>query len=92
MKTKEWETERELLGRELDKVRGELERERAAATSGSPSAYFEEHVTRLCSENLDLQEKLDQQSAKCRRLAQQVADLKKRLSDVGREDTVPVFD
>lgn len=85
-KTKEWEVEREILVRELEKVRGELERERAAASSGTPSAYFEEHVTRLCSENLELQERLDQQSAKCRRLAQQVADFKKKLQEAGIVD------
>ncbi|XP_066902208.1 LOW QUALITY PROTEIN: unconventional myosin-Va [Halyomorpha halys] len=85
-KTSLWEEERNILTTELERLRGELEKERTSVATGTAPIFLQEQVTRLCSENLELQEKLDQQHTKARRLTMQVAELKRRLQEAGVSD------
>lgn len=82
-KTALWEEERNILAAELERLRGELEKERSSVATGAAPVFLQEQVTRLCSENLELQEKLDKQVTKSRRLNQEKIDLMKKLQEAG---------
>ncbi|XP_043680651.1 unconventional myosin-Va isoform X1 [Vespula pensylvanica] len=91
-KEKGWRTQRDEWRAEIDRLQEEIEKQQKLLSvnlSKSPQtqteAYMQYEITRLTSENLDLQEKYDKIAEECRKLKKQCKILAKRLKDAGYE-------
>ncbi|XP_015519328.2 unconventional myosin-Va isoform X1 [Neodiprion lecontei] len=89
-KEKGWRSQRDEWRAEIDRLQEEIQRQQKLLSvnlSKTPQtqteAYMQHEITRLTSENLDLQEKYDQISEECRKIKKQCKILAKRLKDAG---------
>ncbi|KAF7384169.1 hypothetical protein HZH66_012419 [Vespula vulgaris] len=94
-KEKGWRTQRDEWRAEIDRLQEEIEKQQKLLSvnlSKSPQtqteAYMQYEITRLTSENLDLQEKYDKIAEECRKLKKQCKILAKRLKDAGLPDSI----
>ncbi|XP_014602848.1 PREDICTED: unconventional myosin-Va isoform X1 [Polistes canadensis] len=91
-KEKGWRTQRDEWRGEIDRLQEEIEKQQKLLSvnlSKSPQtqteAYMQYEITRVISENLDLQEKYDKIAEECRRFKKQCKILAKLLKDAGYE-------
>ncbi|XP_076683864.1 unconventional myosin-Va-like isoform X2 [Andrena cerasifolii] len=94
-KQKEWSDERDEWQAEIDRLQEEIEKQQKLLSvnlSKSPQtqteAFMQHEITRITSENLELQKKYDKVAEECRKLKKQCKILAKRLADAGLPDTV----
>ncbi|XP_008202902.1 unconventional myosin-Va isoform X2 [Nasonia vitripennis] len=94
-KEKDWKAQKEEWRAEIDRLQEEVQRQQKLLSvnlSKSPQtqteAYMQHEITRLTSENLDLQEKYDKMAEECRKLKKQIKVLQKRLKDAGFEEII----
>ncbi|XP_067003336.2 unconventional myosin-Va [Anabrus simplex] len=87
---------RQELLQEIERLKEDNERQQkllsANLTKGPQTqteAFMQHEITRLTSENLDLQEKFDTTSEQCRKLKKQVKQLLKKLRDAGVTESAP---
>lgn len=78
---------------EIDKLREDNERQQKLLSvnltktpSSQTEAYMQHEITRLTSDNLDMQEKIDTISENCRKFKKQAKYLAKKLKDAGLLD------
>ncbi|XP_066588224.1 unconventional myosin-Va isoform X2 [Prorops nasuta] len=91
-KQNNWNAQKDEWRAEIDRLMDEVQRQQKLLSidlSKSPQsqteAYMQYEITRLTSENLDLQEKYDGAAEDCRKLRKQLKLLAKRLRDAGYE-------
>ncbi|XP_018394094.1 PREDICTED: unconventional myosin-Va isoform X2 [Cyphomyrmex costatus] len=91
-KERNWRVQRDEWRNEIDRLQEEIEKQQKLLSinlSKSPQTqaelYMQYEVTRLTSENLELQEKYDKVAEECRRFKKQCRILAKRLKDAGYE-------
>ncbi|XP_029160851.1 unconventional myosin-Va isoform X2 [Nylanderia fulva] len=91
-KERNWRAQRDEWRNEIDRLQEEIEKQQKLLSinlSKSPQTqaelYMQHEVTRLTSENLDLQERYDKIAEECRRYKKQCRILAKRLKDAGFE-------
>ncbi|PNF43034.1 hypothetical protein B7P43_G08783 [Cryptotermes secundus] len=90
-----WQAERVEFMQEIEKLREDNDRQQKLLSVNltmSPQtqteAFMQHEITRLTSENLDLQEKCDVLSEQCRKYRKQIKLLAKKLKDVGVTEAV----
>ncbi|XP_033218735.1 unconventional myosin-Va isoform X2 [Belonocnema kinseyi] len=94
-KEKGWREQRNEWRAEIDRLQEEIHRQQkllsvnlSKAPQTQNEAYMQHEITRLASENLDLQEKYDKIAEVCRNLKKQCKILAKRLKEAGLPDNV----
>ncbi|XP_015604628.1 unconventional myosin-Va isoform X2 [Cephus cinctus] len=96
-KEKGWRLQRDEWRAEIDRLQEEIQRQQkllsvnlSKAPQTQTEAYMQHEITRLTSENLDLQEKFDKIAEECRKFKKQCKILAKRLKDAGYDgDEIP---
>ncbi|XP_026828579.1 unconventional myosin-Va isoform X1 [Ooceraea biroi] len=91
-KERSWRAQKDEWRNEIERLQEEIERQQKLLSinlNKSPQTqaelYMQHEVTRLTSENLNLQEKYDKIAEECRRYKKQCKILAKRLKDAGYE-------
>ncbi|XP_012285595.1 unconventional myosin-Va isoform X2 [Orussus abietinus] len=94
-KEKGWRSQRDEWRGEMDRLQEQIQKQEKLLSfnlNKSPQtqteAYMQHEITRLATENLDLQEKYDKLAEECRKLRKQCKVLAKRLRDAGLPDSV----
>ncbi|KAK0172448.1 hypothetical protein PV328_005764 [Microctonus aethiopoides] len=94
-KEKGWRAQRNEWRNEIDQLQDEIQKQQKLLTvnlSKNPQtqteAFMQHEITRLTSENLDLQERYDKVAEECQKLKKRCRILVKRLRDAGLPDTV----
>ncbi|XP_058794767.1 unconventional myosin-Va [Phymastichus coffea] len=89
-KERQWKAQRDEWMAEIERLQEEVQRQQKILSvnlSKSPQtqteAFMQYEITRLTSENLDLQEKYDKAAEDCRKLRKQMRILQKRLREAG---------
>ncbi|EZA46388.1 Myosin-Va, partial [Ooceraea biroi] len=89
-KERSWRAQKDEWRNEIERLQEEIERQQKLLSinlNKSPQTqaelYMQHEVTRLTSENLNLQEKYDKIAEECRRYKKQCKILAKRLKDAG---------
>nr|CAD7204742.1 unnamed protein product [Timema douglasi] len=85
-----WKSEREDLQQEIERLKEDNDRQQkilsvnlTKSPQSQQEAFMQHEITRLTSENLDLQEKFDTLSDLCRKHRKQMKQLAKKLKDAG---------
>jgi len=91
----QWQSERDELMQEIERLKEDNDRQQKLLSvnlTKSPQtqteAFMQHEITRLTSENLDLQEKFDALSEQCRKYRKQIRLLAKKLKDAGVVESV----
>nr|CAD7595944.1 unnamed protein product [Timema genevievae] len=85
-----WKSEREDLQQEIERLKEDNDRQQkilsvnlTKSPQSQQEAFMQHEITRLTSENLDLQEKFDTLSELCRKHRKQMKQLAKKLKEAG---------